>query len=66
MHTMRGNRGNYIADKLRELYANGCNLRVNYGLMGFYTKQHIGAPTARGRVPLRSTGFNLGRRRPDR
>lgn len=59
MHTMRGNRGNYIADKLRELYANGCNLRVNYGLMGFYTKQHIGAPTARGRVPLRSTGFNL-------
>lgn len=59
MHTMRGGRGNYIADKLRELYAAGCNLRVNYGLMGFHTKQHIGAPTARGRVPLRSTGFNL-------
>lgn len=59
MHTMRGNRGNYIADKLRDLYAQGCNLRVNYGLMGFHTKQHIGAPTARGRVPLRSTGFNL-------
>ena len=46
MHTMRGNRGNYIADKLRELYGAGCNLRVNYGLMGFHTKQHIGAPTA--------------------
>jgi phosphatidylserine/phosphatidylglycerophosphate/cardiolipin synthase-like enzyme len=59
MHTMRGNRGNYIADKLRDLYAQGCNLRVNYGLMGYHTKQHIGAPTARGRVPLRSTGFNL-------
>ncbi|WP_416956551.1 phospholipase D-like domain-containing protein [Nocardioides sp. T5] len=59
MHSMRGKRGNYIADKLRDLYANGCNLRVNYGLMGFHTKQHIGAPTARGRVPLRSTGFNL-------
>ncbi len=59
MHSMRGKRGNYIADKLRELYAAGCNLRVNYGLMGFHTKQHIGAPTARGRVPLRSTGFNL-------
>jgi phosphatidylserine/phosphatidylglycerophosphate/cardiolipin synthase-like enzyme len=59
MHTMRGGRGNYIADKLRDLYAQGCNLRVNYGLMGFHTKQHIGAPTARGRVPLRSTGFNL-------
>lgn len=59
MHTMRGTRGDYIADKLRELYAAGCDLRVNYGLMGFYTKQHIGAPTERGRVPLRSTGFNL-------
>jgi phosphatidylserine/phosphatidylglycerophosphate/cardiolipin synthase-like enzyme len=59
MHTMRGKRGNYIADKLRELYGAGCNLRVNYGLMGFHTKRHIGAPTARGRVPLRSTGFNL-------
>lgn len=59
MHSMRGKRGNYIADKLRELYAAGCNLRVNYGLMGYHTKQHIGAPTARGRVPLRSTGFNL-------
>lgn len=59
MHTMRGGRGNYIADKLRDLYAQGCALRVNYGLMGFHTKRHIGAPTARGRVPLRSTGFNL-------
>ena len=59
MHTMRGNRGNYIAEKLRNLYAQGCNLRVNYGLMGYHTKQRIGAPTSRGRVPLRSTGFNL-------
>lgn len=59
MHTMRGNRGNYIAAKLRDLYAQGCALRVNYGLMGYHTKQQIGAPTARGRVPLRSTGFNL-------
>lgn len=59
MHSMRGNRGNYIADKLRELYAAGCDLRVNYGLMGYYTKARLGAPTERGRVPLRSTGFNL-------
>lgn len=59
MHTMRGNRGTYIAARLRDLYAQGCNLRVNYGLMGFHTKQRIGAPTDRGRVPLRSTGFNL-------
>lgn len=59
MHTMRGARGNYLADKLRALYAAGCNLKVNYGLMGFHTKNHLGAPTERGRVPLRSTGFSL-------
>lgn len=59
MHTMRGNRGNYLASKLRDLHAQGCNLQVNYGLMGYHTKQKLGAPTSRGRVPLRSTGFNL-------
>jgi phosphatidylserine/phosphatidylglycerophosphate/cardiolipin synthase-like enzyme len=59
MHTMRGNRGDYIADKIRSMYAEGCNFKVQYGLMGFYTKGHIGAPTARGRIPLRSTGFDL-------
>lgn len=59
MHTMRGSRGNYPADKLRSLYALGCDLKVNYGLMGFHTKEHLGAPTPRGRVPLRSTGFSL-------
>lgn len=59
MHTMRGNRGNYLARKLRDLHAQGCNLRVNYGLMGWHTKKKLGAPTSRGRVPLRSTGFDL-------
>jgi phosphatidylserine/phosphatidylglycerophosphate/cardiolipin synthase-like enzyme len=59
MHTMRGVRGDYLAEKIRSLYAAGCDFKVLYGLMGFYTKQAIGAPTARGRIPLRSTGFDL-------
>lgn len=59
MASMRGTRGTYIAQRLRGLYAQGCDLRINYGLMGFYTKKALGAPTERGRVPLRSTGFNL-------
>ncbi|GAA2125475.1 phospholipase D-like domain-containing protein [Nocardioides bigeumensis] len=59
MHTMRGNRGDYIADKIRNMYAEGCDFKVQYGLMGFYTKGKIGAPTPRGRIPLRSTGFDL-------
>jgi phosphatidylserine/phosphatidylglycerophosphate/cardiolipin synthase-like enzyme len=58
MHTWRGNRGNYLAAKVRSLWAAGCDVKVDYGLIGFHTKQIIGAKTARGRVPLRSLGFD--------
>ena len=58
MHTMRGARGNYLASAIREKCAEGCDFRVSYGLIGFNTKQILGAPTARGRIPLRSTGLD--------
>jgi phosphatidylserine/phosphatidylglycerophosphate/cardiolipin synthase-like enzyme len=58
MHTWRGNRGNYLAAKVRSLWAAGCDVKVDYGLIGFHTKQILGARTARGRVPLRSLGFD--------
>ncbi len=58
MHTMRGVRGDYLADAVRRKYAEGCNFRVMYGLIGFRTKGVLGAPTDRGRIPLRSTGLD--------
>ena len=58
MHTMRGRRGDYLAAAIRNKYAEGCDFRVSYGLIGFHTKQILGAPTARGRIPLRSTGMD--------
>jgi phosphatidylserine/phosphatidylglycerophosphate/cardiolipin synthase-like enzyme len=58
MHTMRGKRGDYIASAIRQKYAEGCDFRVDYGLIGFHTKQILGASTARGRIPLRSTGLD--------
>lgn len=58
MHTMQGDRGEYIAAKIRTLWANGCDIKVLYGLIGYYVKQTIGAPTARGRIPLRSMGYD--------
>jgi phosphatidylserine/phosphatidylglycerophosphate/cardiolipin synthase-like enzyme len=58
MHTMRGARGNYLASAIRQKYAEGCDFRVSYGLIGFRTKQILGAATARGRIPLRSTGLD--------
>ena len=58
MHTMRGRRGDYLAAAIRDKYAEGCKVRVSYGLIGYHTKKIIGAPTKRGRIPLRSTGLD--------
>jgi phosphatidylserine/phosphatidylglycerophosphate/cardiolipin synthase-like enzyme len=58
MHTMRGARGNYLASAIRDKWAQGCDFRVSYGLIGYQTKQILGASTARGRIPLRSTGLD--------
>ena len=58
MHTMRGARGNYLAAAIRNKWAEGCDFRVSYGLIGFKTKQILGAQTSRGRIPLRSTGLD--------
>jgi phosphatidylserine/phosphatidylglycerophosphate/cardiolipin synthase-like enzyme len=58
MHTMRGARGNYLASAIRQKWAEGCDFRVSYGLIGYKTKQILGASTARGRIPLRSTGLD--------
>jgi phosphatidylserine/phosphatidylglycerophosphate/cardiolipin synthase-like enzyme len=58
MHTMRGKRGDYLASAIRHKYAEGCDFRVDYGLIGYHTKQILGATTARGRIPLRSTGLD--------
>ena len=58
MHTMRGTRGDYLAEAIRKKFAEGCDVRVSFGLIGFHTKGVIGAPTARGRIPLRSTGMD--------
>ena len=58
MHTMRGRRGDYLAAAIRQKWAEGCKVRVLYGLIGYHTKRVVGAPTARGRIPLRSTGLD--------
>ena len=58
MHTMRGNRGDYLAAAIRKKWAQGCDVRVMFGLIGYHTKGVIAAPTPRGRIPLRSTGLD--------
>jgi HKD family nuclease len=58
MHTMQGARGLYLARRMRQLWANGCDFKVIYGLMGWNVKRELGAVTPRGRIPLRSAGFD--------
>ena len=58
MHTIRGRRGDYLADAYRRKFAEGCQARFSFGLVGFHTKGHLGAKTPRGRMPLRSTSFD--------
>ncbi len=58
MHTIRGRRGDYLADAYRRKFAEGCRARFSFGLVGFHTKGHLGARTPRGRLPLRSTSFD--------
>jgi len=58
MHTIRGRRGDYLADAFRQKFAEGCNARFSFGLVGFHTKGHLGAKTPRGRLPLRSSAFD--------
>ena len=58
MHTIRGRRGDYLADAYRRKFAEGCNARFSFGLVGFHTKGHLAAKTPRGRLPLRSTAFD--------
>jgi phosphatidylserine/phosphatidylglycerophosphate/cardiolipin synthase-like enzyme len=58
MHTIRGRRGDYLADAYRRKFAEGCRARFSFGLVGFHTKGHLGAKTPRGRLPLRSSAFD--------
>ncbi|MXG89035.1 phospholipase D-like domain-containing protein [Nocardioides flavescens] len=58
MHTIRGNRGDYLADAYVQKFAQGCQARFSFGLVGFNTKGHLARKTPRGRMPLRSTSFD--------
>ncbi len=58
MHTIRGRRGDYLADAFRRKFAEGCGARFSFGLVGYHTKGRLGARTPRGRLPLRSTAFD--------
>ena len=48
---MRNERGMAIAARLKELWAQGCDVRIAYTVMGVDIHRFLGQPTARGVVP---------------
>lgn len=58
MHAWNGERGQYLARKLRNLWADGCDVKLLFGFGGTLMREVLRRPTPRGRVPLRSTGYD--------
>ena len=50
---MRNERGMRIAQRLRELWIQGCDVRIAYTVMGVDVFRFLSQPTARGPVPKR-------------
>ena len=48
---MRNERGMAIAQRLRELWTQGCDVRIAYTVMGVDIHRFLGRPTARGVIP---------------
>jgi hypothetical protein len=48
---LRNERGMAIAARLKDLYAQGCDVRIAYTVMGVDVFRFLGRPTARGVVP---------------
>lgn len=58
MHRWAGGRGAYLADKIVDLWAAGCNVKVMHGSASEEVRREITRSTHRGRVPIRSNGFD--------
>ena len=58
MHAWDGQRGIMLAKKFRNLYAKGCDVKLLVGYAGKRVRQIFATPTKRGRVPVRSTGYD--------
>jgi len=58
MHAWDGERGFRIAQRFRDLHAAGCDVQIQVGYAGGRVRQVFANPTARGKIPVRSTGFD--------
>jgi len=58
MHAWNDQRGNYLAQKIRQLYAQGCDVKLMYGFAGAQVRQTFATDTERGYIPVHTTGMD--------
>lgn len=58
MHAWNDYRGTYLAQKIRQLYAQGCDVKLMYGFAGAQVRHTFATSTARGYIPVHTTGYD--------
>jgi phosphatidylserine/phosphatidylglycerophosphate/cardiolipin synthase-like enzyme len=58
MHAWNDYRGIYIAQKMRRLYAAGCDVKLMYGYAGEAVRNTFADHTWRGYIPVHTTGMD--------
>ena len=56
MHAWNDPRGAYLAQKIRSLWANGCDVKLMYGFAGHQVRNAFATRTKRGFMPVHTTG----------
>jgi phosphatidylserine/phosphatidylglycerophosphate/cardiolipin synthase-like enzyme len=58
MHAWNDWRGGYIASKVRSLFAEGCDVRLMYGMASANVREVFATKTKRGYLPVHITGYD--------
>jgi phosphatidylserine/phosphatidylglycerophosphate/cardiolipin synthase-like enzyme len=58
MHAWNDERGDYLAQKIRQLYAQGCDVKLMYGFAGAQVRRTFATNTERGYIPVHTTGMD--------
>jgi phosphatidylserine/phosphatidylglycerophosphate/cardiolipin synthase-like enzyme len=58
MHAWNDWRGTYLADKVRSLFADGCDVRVMYGMASRSVREAFAKKTRRGYLPVHTNGYD--------
>ncbi|CUR60949.1 putative phospholipase D-like protein [metagenome] len=58
MHAWNEYRGLYLAQKIRSLFAQGCDVKLMYGFAGESVRNTFATKTPRGYIPVHTTGYD--------